>query len=432
MECEWLKKRSIQTLFKDFEEGLKDKQERFVFTLLWSTLVGKPLALPKGIEFQGSWDASSIAKAMAVKGWARASMGSARKVVCILREKLNRLARSPRAIKLDYRVQIPERRYNLVIEPYPRSSLERFWFPHLTNGQKARIVLTEQHEYWYGEKGGRRYRDWRLRLGNGPTEPIESLNWRSPRQVRLGDVQGMLAISSYFSEWGEKNPGFPGVRLVGSKNFRPQKGQNLIVLGSSGDWWAFGENAWGDFPLYLEGRTLIERFQHSPDDPYILGPEMPNSRPPLDCCGVLVSRNCTDRDGSCVTIVNGSHPVAVKAVCELLSNDRALSARLADLSEYDFSRGFPPGFQLFFAVWLSPNEARSILVKLLQFNAMKNRVPEPEYDEGEPSKLRSAVYLYSRKPAPPEGVTKLAPIPKSKLPLPRPIPPRIAPRSRPL
>lgn len=211
-------------------------------------------------------------------------------------------------------------------------------------------------------------------MGNSVTEPIESLDYRSPRQVRLGDVQGMAAISAYLNGWREKDSGFPAVHVVGSRSIKPKKGQNLIILGSSEDWFGFNEWSWGNFPLSLNGRTLIERFgERFPEEPYFIGPEMPNSRPPLDCCGVLVSRTCGDGDRTCVTLVNGAHPAAVKAVCELLAKEKVFSMRLTDLPGLDFSRGFPPNFQLLFGVWLSPDEKRSIRVRLLQFNAMQNR-----------------------------------------------------------
>jgi hypothetical protein len=176
---------------------------------------------------------------------------------------------------------------------------------------------------------------------------------------------------------------------------------------------------------------LIERFQDSPNGAYLIGPESLNSRPPLDCCGVLVSRHWNLEDRTCVTLVDGAHPIAVKGICELLTKERALSTRLADLPQLDASSVFSRSFQLLFVVWLSPNQSRCVRVKLVQFNSMQKRKAEPEFGAGKPSRLRSAIYLLSKKPPPPEGIIEIPPRPGPKLRPLLPTPPRTAPRPGP-
>ena len=150
MESEWLRKQSVKKGFEDFHKGLGDKQERFVFTLLWSTLTGK--ALPPGVEYKGIWNSETVSRAMAAMGWKRATPDSARPVVCEVRKKLDDFMRSPSGLGLEYRIELPQRRFELAIVPYQHSVVEAFWLAHLTNGQTMKIVLTEQHEYWFGAK----------------------------------------------------------------------------------------------------------------------------------------------------------------------------------------------------------------------------------------------------------------------------------------
>jgi len=110
--------RSVRRVFEDFQEALGDKQEKFVFTLLWNTLIGRPL--PLDVEQKENWDSRLLASAMAAvksERWNRATQDSVRPIVCEVRKKLNALMQGPSGLGLKYRIELPERRFNLAVVP---------------------------------------------------------------------------------------------------------------------------------------------------------------------------------------------------------------------------------------------------------------------------------------------------------------------------
>src|SRR5262249_41664284 len=163
---------------------------------------------------------------------------------------------------------------------------------------------------------------WRLRLGNAPSMPIAELAEQPHRPVRLGDVQALVNLHAYFKRWETKGLGYLPPEVVGSQSVQIRSADNLILLGTSRDWDGLYEKNWESFPLGLMDRNLIEWFgdRGDPTQPFLLGPESPDFGKPLNCCGVLVSRTQDHAKGCCITIINGTHPVGVRAICELLTD----------------------------------------------------------------------------------------------------------------
>src|SRR5258708_37758062 len=78
------------------------------------------------------------------------------------------------------------------------------WLAHLRNPRRTGLVLSEQNGMSFLSPGEKTYRDWHLRLGIEPAMPLECVNERPQRPVRLGDVQAMVAVQNYLKRWEEK------------------------------------------------------------------------------------------------------------------------------------------------------------------------------------------------------------------------------------
>jgi hypothetical protein len=213
----------------------------------------------------------------------------------------------------------------------------------------------------------------------------------------------MLDLYSYFKRWEAKDLGYLPPELVGSVSVEVPTNDNLVLLGTSRDWDGLYEGNWHSFPMVLHDRNLVERFGDIGDatEPLVLGPEkMSSGKPPLDCCGVLVSRIHDPREGRSVTIINGTHSVAVRAVCEVLIDDNRITDEVVDpLAIKNPQRGFPDSFQIFFAVRLSDDEQGAIALKALEFRTEHQLDVEPGFNGGMDSKLRSAVNSFLKNTA---------------------------------
>ncbi len=367
--------------------GLLPDQQQRIFDEMWT---------------KGPQETSSLLKALS-KPWPEMTKGSLHGAVFEMRATFENHFQSPMGIGSEYRLAISknDRRGKFVLAGQNRlSPSTAFWLGHLRNPRRTGLVLAEQNPLCVLEPGQKIYRDWQLRLGLDPAMPFLSINERPPRAVRLGDVQGMVSIHAFLKRWEEKKLGYLAPEVIGSEEVIIDRADSLVVLGSSRDWDNVIETEWEDFPLSLKDRNLIERFKDYENSMDVIGPETPDWGPPLDCCGVLVSRSTSRIKDRCVTVINGSHPLAVKAVCELITDDDRIESEIVKRLELpDVGFGFPKDFQIFFGVVLNASEDRVVSIRALQFGTLHKRKSDPGFWEGQESKLRSAVNLLSKETA---------------------------------
>jgi hypothetical protein len=275
----------------------------------------------------------------------------------------------------------------------PRSTA--FWLGHLLNDRGPCIVLSEQNEWHnYNPAHEQMHRDWQLKLGFKLAEDLEKAYERPPRPVRLADVQAMLVVHSYLKSWSDKKLGYLAPSLIGSTEVQIRQPNNLVILGTSRDWQGLLEPNWANFPATLDDRNFVERVRPVDGRNDFIGPEPPDSGPPMECCGVLVSRALDRATGLCVTLINGSHPAAVQGVCELLVDDKRVETEVVKglkLSGIDL--GFPDHFQILFAVTLTEDGLGSDRIKACQYGTLESRRGRC-LDSGEVSELRSAVNFF--------------------------------------
>jgi hypothetical protein len=330
------------------------------------------------------------------------SKGAASAAANKVRTKLRRFFEGPSGITKPYRLSLTNgtnRQRDIQVEENNLPAASAFWLAHLCDGRRTGFVLSEQLTMRWLSTGERR--DWRIRLGLPPSTPIEEVDELMPRPVRLGDVQAMLEVYSYFRRWEAKKLGYLPPQVIGSQSVQVPSEDNLVLLGTSRDWEGLHEGNWYWFPLRLHDRYLYERYGDG-TDVYAFGPEPPSlGKRPLECCGVLVSRIHNPSTGRCITVINGTHSVAVRAVCELLTDDKRISSEVVKpLAIKNTEHGFPAKFQIFFAVRLSEDEERAAAIKAFEWRTEPQLDVEPGFNEGADSKLRSAVNSFLKNTAP--------------------------------